>query len=188
MEVKKLEIEGLILIKVDIYEDERGFFTDRFHSQKFAQLGLPTNFVQDNHSRSKPGVLRGLHYQHSPGQGKLVGVPRGRILDVAVDIRVGSPSFGKSATVELSDSNGLLLWIPGGFAHGFCVLGDEPADVFYKVDTHYNPKTEGGIKFDDEAFGIKWPLSNPIVSGRDRQLPTFEEYKKNPVFKYREQK
>ena len=181
MKVILLDIKGLILVQLKIIGDPRGFFTERFHEEQFLNLGLPVHFVQDNHSRSGPGVLRGLHYQYDPPQGKLVGVARGRIWDVAVDIRPKSPSFGKSAALELSDMNGRLLWIPPGFAHGFCVLGDEPADVYYKVTSYYNNAGEGGIIWDDEELSIDWPVKNPIVSNRDSSLESFVRYKDHPV-------
>ena len=175
MNVVRLGLEGLVLVELTVIGDERGFFVQRFHQDAFREYGLPTAFAQDNHSRSVPGVLRGLHYQHSPAQGKLVGVTRGRIWDVAVDIRPDSPTFGQSEATELSDLNGRLLWIPPGFAHGFCVLGDEPADVLYKVDAVYNPRGEGGIAWDDPDLAIPWPVREPIVSARDRSLPSFAE-------------
>jgi dTDP-4-dehydrorhamnose 3,5-epimerase len=129
MPSEQLPIDGLVLITLDVYGDARGFFCERYKLSRFAEAGISENFVQDNHSRSAPDVLRGLHYQYAPAQGKLVGVTRGRIWDVAVDIRPHSPTFGESYGTELSDMNGRLLWIPAGFAHGFCVLGEEPADV-----------------------------------------------------------
>lgn len=175
-------LDGLLLLELQVHGDSRGFFVERFHEDKFAELGLPTRFVQDNHSRSAPRVLRGLHYQNDPAQGKLVGVTRGRAWDVAVDIRRNSPTFGRYYGVELSDRNGLLFWIPPGFAHGFCVLGDEPADMLYKVTAPYNPQGEGGIRFDDERIGVRWPVSDPIISARDTALMSFAEYEKNPVF------
>lgn len=174
-------IEGLLLLELKVHGDERGFFVERFRKDVFAELGLPTVFAQDNHSRSAPGVLRGLHYQADPQQGKLVGVVRGRIWDVAVDIRPTSPTFGRYYGVELSDMNGLLYWIPPGFAHGFCVLGDEPADVMYKVTSPYNPAGEGGIRFDDEEIGVRWPLTDPTISVRDTKLPSFAQYREHPV-------
>src|SRR5262245_41452032 len=128
MKVIPLELRGLVLIEQVVHRDERGFFIERFNARKFTELGLPTEFVQENHSRSEPGVLRGLHYQNAPAQSKLVGVTRGRIWDVAVDLRPDSPTFGRHSALELSDDNGRMLWIPAGFAHGFCVLGDESAD------------------------------------------------------------
>jgi dTDP-4-dehydrorhamnose 3,5-epimerase len=171
--VTPLDLAGLLLIALPIWRDERGFFVERFHLAGFSARNVPTTFVQDNQSRSMPGVLRGLHFQDGPPQGKLVGVTRGRIWDVVVDIRSDSPTFGHSAGIELSDENGRLLWIPGGFAHGFCVLGDEPADLLYKVDTPYNPAREGGIFWGDEDLAIQWPVDQPIVSPRDAALPRF---------------
>ncbi|MEO5969567.1 MAG: dTDP-4-dehydrorhamnose 3,5-epimerase [Bdellovibrionia bacterium] len=178
MKVESMEIEGLKVVQLDIWKDSRGFFMERFNLDKFRNAGLPFEFVQDNHSRSIPRVLRGLHYQPEPAQGKLVGVLKGKIWDVAVDIRHESKTFGKSFGLELSDENGLLLWIPAGFAHGFCVLGDEPADVLYKVNALYNPKTEAGIKWDDSDFAIKWPVPNPIISERDQKLPSFNDFRR----------
>lgn len=181
MKVTHLEISGLILIELSIHGDERGFFAERFKRSAFQELGLPCDFSQDNHSRSAPGVLRGLHYQTDPPQGKLVGVTRGRVWDVAVDVRPQSPTFGRSYHVELSDMNGRLLWIPPGFAHGFCVVGDEPADVYYKVNGDYNPDTEGGIIWSDPELGIPWPVRSPNTSVRDGALQTFIEYRDRPV-------
>lgn len=181
MKINKTPLEGLVEIELALHGDSRGFFVERFQQQKFEEAGLPTNFVQDNHSRSAPGVLRGLHYQYNPAQGKLVGVVRGRVLDVAVDIRHGSPTFGHYYATELSDANAKLLWIPAGFAHGFCVLGDEVADMFYKVTALYNAKCEGGIMWNDPEIGIKWPVSDPVISERDRKQPSFAEYKKNKI-------
>lgn len=181
MKVTPLDLPGLCLIELKILGDERGFFVERFNRAAFEKAGIPCDFAQENHSRSGPGVLRGLHYQHSPAQAKIVGVARGRIWDVAVDIRVGSPTFGKSYEVELNDTNGKLLWIPGGFAHGFCVLGDGPADLLYKVDQYYSPQTEGGIHWSDPELAIRWPVQNPTVSARDRELPSFAKYRANPA-------
>jgi dTDP-4-dehydrorhamnose 3,5-epimerase len=185
MQVHKLEIQGLKLVELKIFHDERGFFTERFNAKRFVEAGLPSEFVQDNHSRSVPGVVRGLHYQVGPAQGKLVGVLRGRIWDVAVDIRAGSPTFGKYFGTELSDSNGKLLWIPPGFAHGFMALGTEPADVFYKVDQPYSAAGDGGILWSDPEIGIRWPLEagvHPIVSAKDQAMPSFASYRANPKF------
>lgn len=171
MIAKDVGLAGLKLIQLKVYRDERGFFVERFRDQSLRELGIQEEFVQDNHSRSVPGVLRGLHYQTDPAQGKLVGVIRGRIWDVVVDLRKDSPTFGKSFGVELSDSNGLLLWVPYGFAHGFCVLGKEHADVIYKVTGYYNAKSEGGVRWNDPALEIDWPVKNPTVSERDGALP-----------------
>ena len=180
--VTDLPLSGLKVIQLKQFPDERGFFVERYQQDRFAGYGLPSQFVQDNHSRSKPGVIRGLHFQHSPNQGKLEGCIRGAIWDVAVDIRKNSPTYGKWEAVELSDKNGKLLWIPAGFAHGFCVLGIEDADVMYKVDQHYSPKTEGGIVFDDPELDIPWPVQHPVVSAKDEVLQTFRAYSENPVF------
>lgn len=179
MKITPLELKGLQLVELDIHGDSRGFFVERFNEAAFAREGLPTRFVQDNHSRSAPGVLRGLHYQRDPDQGKLVGVVRGRIWDVAVDIRAGSPTFGRHVAVELSDLDGRLLWIPPGFAHGFCVLGDEPADVFYKVDAHYSAAGDGGVFWADPELKISWPVRSPIISAKDEKQPSFEAYRQN---------
>jgi dTDP-4-dehydrorhamnose 3,5-epimerase len=180
MKVTHLGIEGVLLIELVVHHDGRGFFVERFQVERFREQGLPTELVQDNQNRSRPGVLRGLHYQHTPPQGKLVGVTRGRIWDVAVDIRADSPTFGRCVGAELSDENGRLLWIPPGFAHGFCVLGDEPADVLYKVDALYNPRGEGGIAWDDPDLAVPWPIDDPVISDRDRSLPGFAEYRASP--------
>lgn len=181
--VKELSLSGLKLIENRIFRDDRGFFTERYVESRFQDYGIKGPFMQDNHSRSKPGVIRGLHYQVNPSQGKLVGVVRGKIWDVVVDLRKDSSTFGKWEAVELSDENGRLLWIPAGFAHGFCVIGNEDADVMYKVDAPYSPTTEGGIRYDDPDLKIEWPISGAIiVSSKDRNLPSFSEYSQNPDF------
>lgn len=181
MKAVPLEISGLLLIELPVHGDQRGFFVERYREERFRDAGLPAHFIQDNHSRSSPGVLRGLHYQFDPPQGKLIGVVRGRIWDVAVDIRTDSPTFGRHVGFELSDMNGRLLWVPPGFAHGFCVLGDEPADVLYKVAAPYNPAGEGGIAWNDPELEVPWPITAPIVSARDETLPRFDRYKQKPV-------
>jgi dTDP-4-dehydrorhamnose 3,5-epimerase len=182
MKVVQTELPGLLLVEVPLFRDERGFFVERYQASRFHQAGLPTHFIQDNHSRSLPGVLRGLHYQYTPTQGKLVGVTRGRIWDVAVDLRSDSSTYGRWFGVELSDDNGRLLWVPAGFAHGFCMHGTEPADVLYKVDAAYNPQGEGGIRWDDADLAITWPVTTPIVSARDGNLPSFSSYRAAPKF------
>ncbi|HEU4390650.1 MAG TPA: dTDP-4-dehydrorhamnose 3,5-epimerase [Blastocatellia bacterium] len=181
MKVTRSDIEGLLVIDLDARRDERGFFVERFSQERFRANGLPTEFVQDNHSRSAPRVLRGLHFQHNPPQGKLIGVCRGRIWDVVVDIRPDSPTYGHTASFELVERKPQLLWVPAGFAHGFCVLGDEPADVLYKVDVSYNASGEGGILWNDPDLAIRWPLADPQISPRDQNLPRFAEYRANPV-------
>ena len=181
MNVGNLRLPGLRLIQLDVFQDSRGFFVERFNWDGFQEKGLPTRYVQDNHSRSLPGVLRGLHYQHDPGQGKLIGVVRGMIWNAVVDLRIGSPTFGEFESIELSDMNGLALWVPAGFATGYCVPGDEPADVIYKADSSYRPDKEGGIHWADPDLHIPWPLDHPIVNVHDAQLPSFQQYVANPV-------
>lgn len=181
MKVVKPKLEGLCVVELAVHGDKRGFFVERFNEKKFQELGLPTEFVQDNHSRSAPGVLRGLHAQHTPAQGKLVGCVNGRIWDVAVDIRPNSPTYGQHFGIELSDENGKLLWLPAGFAHGFCVLGDEPADVMYKVTGLYSPGNEIGLLWDDPELNIEWPVKNPTISERDKTLLSFASYRQAPV-------
>ena len=177
MKVTPLALGGLLLVELDVHADERGFFVERFHLDRFRRHGLPTRFVQDNHSRSRPGVLRGLHFQRDPPMGKLVGALRGRVWDVVVDIRPGSPTFGRHFGTELSGESGRMLWVPPGFAHGMCVLGDEPADFFYKTDCAYDPAGEGGINWADPELAIGWPVQGPVVSERDRRLPSFADYR-----------
>lgn len=180
MRVHKCEIEGLLIVELDVFGDNRGFFVERFHTDKFKAQGLPHEFLQDNHSRSHARVIRGLHYQTNPAQGKLVGVTRGAVWDVAVDVRPDSKTYGKYVGVELTGDNGKLFWIPAGFAHGFCVLGDEPADMLYKVSGLYNKAGEGGIRFDDPDLAIDWPVKDPIISERDRQMASFADYRAHP--------
>jgi dTDP-4-dehydrorhamnose 3,5-epimerase len=179
VKVEPLGLGGLLLIQLDVYADPRGFFTERYNQGRFADLGLPP-FCQDNHSRSVPRTVRGLHYQVRPAQGKLVGVIRGEIWDVVVDIRPQSASFGETLNLRLNDRDGQLLWVPPGFAHGFCVTGSEAADVLYKVDSGYEPSTEGGILWSDPELAIDWPVTDPIISQKDLQLPTFERYRASP--------
>jgi len=180
MQIQDCKIAGLKIIRLDVHKDSRGFFIERFQARRFAEAGLPANFIQDNHSHSNPGVLRGLHYQYNPAQGKLVGATSGRVWDMAVDIRPGSPTFGQHHAVELSGDNGTLFWIPAGFAHGFCVLGNEPADMLYKVTAEYNKDSEGGIRFNDPKLAIAWPVKQPLVSDRDKALQSWKDYCAKP--------
>lgn len=175
--MKKIDtnIDGLFIIKLDIFEDERGFFVEKYNDIKMKELGLDENFVQDNFSRSYKNVVRGLHAQQ--GQGKLVGVSSGSIFDIAVDIRPNSPTFMQSYGLELSDKNGLLFWIPDGFLHGFQVLSDI-ADVSYKVTSFYNPGTQFSVNWLDQSLDIKWPNKNAaILNERDKNSPNFSEIK-----------
>jgi dTDP-4-dehydrorhamnose 3,5-epimerase len=175
MQIHNTTLPEVKQIIAEVHDDERGFFSERFHAPKLAALGFVEPFVQINHSHSVPKVLRGIHFQHAPMQGKLVGVTSGAILDVAVDLRPNSPRFGKHVAVVLTGSNGEMLWIPPGFGHGFCVLGDAPAEVVYGVTAAYQPGGEGGVRFDDPALAIEWPVSAPIVSARDRDLPSLAQ-------------
>lgn len=180
--VETFPLEGLKLITSKTFPDDRGFFCERFKTSDFHAAGLPTHFKQDNFSTSKANILRGLHYQWEQPQGKLVTCTRGKIFDVAVDVRASSPTFGKHISVELSGDLPQWFWIPAGFAHGFQVLGNSEADVLYKCDNEYNGKAEGGIRFDDSDLKIPWLGGQPQVSVRDQQMQSFSEYKKAPRF------
>ncbi len=163
-------LEGVLLLTFRAFSDPRGFVVETFNASTFAGAGLPAEFVQDNHSRSTGGVLRGLHFQSKTPQGKLVRPIRGRIFDVAADVRVGSPTFGRWVGVTLADTDMQALWVPPGFAHGFCTLSDE-ADVLYKCTSLYDPNDESGVRWDDARLRIKWPIEEPLLSERDRALP-----------------
>jgi dTDP-4-dehydrorhamnose 3,5-epimerase len=167
-------LDGLVLLTPPKHGDERGFFMETYRADAWAAQGVPTEFVQDNHSRSRRGTVRGMHFQLSPGQGKLVRVARGRVLDVVVDVRRASPTFGQWEAVELDDEEAQQLWIPVGFAHGFCVLSDV-ADFVYKCTSYYDPATEGGFSFADPDVGIEWPDVELIYSERDRNAPRLAE-------------
>jgi len=175
-------IEGLKVIELDVHRDHRGFFVERFNEDSYKKLRIETNYFQDNHSFSIPRVIRGLHYQNNPSQLKIVGCIRGSIFDVAVDIRKNSPTFGKYFALELNAVNGKMLYIPEGFAHGFCVLGSEPADVIYKVNNPYNKEGEGGILYNDPEIAIDWPIKDPIISKKDAELQSFKEYRNSQFF------
>ena len=180
MRILKTDIEGVYIIEPRLFEDERGYFFEAFSERKFAELtGIETRFVQDNESRSTKGVVRGLHFQLAPhAQSKLVRVVRGKILDIAVDIRRGSPTFGKHIAVELSEHNHRQLFIPRGFAHGFSVLEGD-AIVEYKCDNYYATESEGAIRWDDPTLAIDWQIAHneAIVSSKDKANKLFEECK-----------
>ena len=164
------ELPGLMLVEGPLLPDERGCFMEGFREKDFREAGLPP-FVQDNLSRSRKGVMRGLHYQKDPSAiGKLVRCVRGKVWDVAVDIRKGSPTYGKWAAVELSEEKNLMLWVPAGFAHGFYVLSDW-ADVLYKVTGYWVPADDRGILWNDPAIGIRWPSERAVVADKDARLP-----------------
>jgi dTDP-4-dehydrorhamnose 3,5-epimerase len=167
-------LDGLILLTPSKHGDERGFFMETYRADAWAAQGVPTEFVQDNQSRSRRGTVRGMHFQLSPGQGKLVRVARGRVLDVVVDIRRESPTFGQWEAVDLDDEGAQQLSIPVGFAHGFCVLSDV-ADFVYKVTSYFDPATESGFSFADPDVGIEWPEGELIYSQRDRDAPRLAE-------------
>lgn len=174
MKITPTAIPEVLLIEPDVHGDARGFFMESWHARKYAEQGLDVAFVQDNHSRSRRGVLRGLHYQLEVPQGKLVRVTAGRVFDVAVDIRRGSPSFGRWVGYELSGENFRQLYVPPGFAHGFCVLS-ESADFLYKCTDFYAPETEYGIRWDDPDIGIDWPDGEFQISDKDAQNKLLRE-------------
>ncbi|EMJ93232.1 dTDP-4-dehydrorhamnose 3,5-epimerase [Leptospira alstonii] len=183
---KRFPIEGPVLIEPKVYGDERGFFFETFKSSVFERENIPTHFSQDNHSRSSRGVLRGMHMQIPPyEQGKLVRVVRGKVVDVVIDIRVGSPNYGKWISVELSEENKNIFWVPPGFAHGFITLEDK-TDFLYKVTSEYNPGKEVGIRWNDPALSIPWKTWLPdgefILSGRDQETPLFADFKSPFVY------
>lgn len=173
MEIQKFNIAGPLLIHLKSFHDSRGFFVERYNEVKFKENGLPHKFVQDNFSRSSFGVLRGLHYQNNPPQGKLVSCTHGEIFDAIVDIRQNSPTFGKHISVTLSGDTPTLFWVPAGFAHGFCVTSKEGADVLYKVDNLWAPNGEGCILWSDKDLGIQWPSPIKIVSEKDQKGLSF---------------
>jgi dTDP-4-dehydrorhamnose 3,5-epimerase len=183
IEIESEHLNGLVVIRhPDVFEDERGFFIEVFRRDLFQELGLAADFCQDNHSRSRKGVLRGLHFQWDPPMGKLMRVTYGRAFLVAVDIRTDSPSLGKWFGMEVSAENKKQIWAPAGFARGFYVLSDY-AEIQYKCTGIYNGKCEGGIRWNDPALGIQWPLGagqEPTLSGKDRQAPTLAEWLRSP--------
>ncbi len=168
------DLPGVLLIDPRVFEDSRGFFMETFHQKKYADAGIDHSFIQDNYSHSTRGTLRGLHYQLNHPQGKLVYVITGEIYDVAVDIRRGSPGFGKWTGQYLSDKNRRQIFVPEGFAHGFCVLS-ETADVLYKTTDLYNPDDEYGVLWSDPSIGIDWPIEVPEVSDKDKQFSGLKE-------------
>jgi dTDP-4-dehydrorhamnose 3,5-epimerase len=173
---KRLEtkLDGVVLLEPEVYGDERGFLLESFSASEWAKLGVDADFVQDNHSRSRKGILRGLHFQITPGQAKLVRCARGRIWDVAVDLRRDSSTYRQWEGYELDDVSHRQLFVPVGFAHGFCVLSDQ-ADVNYKVSSYYDPATESGIAWDDPDVAVEWPISDPQLSERDKAAARLAE-------------
>lgn len=182
MQVSQTRIEGLLLIQPDVYRDDRGYFFEQYNRSKYQQIGVTDPFVQDNCSYSRKGTVRGLHYQVGAGaQGKLTSVLYGRVLDIAVDVRFGSPTFGQHVAVELSRENALQFWIPPGFAHGFSVLSDEV--VFsYKCSSVYSKDDERSVLFSDPDLGIDWQVTDPIVSEKDLAAPRLHEIGRDYVY------
>jgi dTDP-4-dehydrorhamnose 3,5-epimerase len=174
------ELAGVVLIEPTVHADERGFFVETFHVQRYLQTaGISLAFVQDNHSRSRRGVLRGLHLQKARPQGRLVRVVRGEVFDVVADVDPASPTFARWVGTVLSDTNQHQLWIPPGYAHGYLVLS-EVADFEYKCTDYYDPKSEAGVVWNDPQLGIDWPIAEPTLSAKDRILPTLAELTRRP--------
>jgi len=181
MNVTPTEHPEVLLIEPDVFADPRGFFMETYHAEKFAAAGLPVDFLQDNHSHSVRGVLRGLHYQLQHPQGKVVRAVNGEVLDVAVDIRTGSPRFGQWVGARLSAENRRQLYVPPGFAHGYCTLSEQ-ADFLYKCTDIYVPGDECGIAWDDPALAIDWPALEMLLSDKDRRHPRLSECVRLPVY------
>jgi dTDP-4-dehydrorhamnose 3,5-epimerase len=176
MQIERNHIDGLLVIKPDVFEDQRGYFFESYNEEKFRQLGIDVNFLQDNESKSGKGVLRGLHFQVPPyQQGKLVRVISGAVLDVAVDLRKASPTYGQWASIELSEKNKWMYWIPAGFAHGFLTL-EENTIFFYKCTQQYHRESETGIAWNDKDLNIEWGIKNPLVSEKDKTAGRFRDF------------
>lgn len=187
--IESTHLNGLCVLKPQVFQDDRGFFTEVFRADQFKQLGLPTQFLQDNHSGSVRNVVRGLHFQWDPPMGKLMRVTRGTAFLVAVDIRKGSPTLGKWFGTEISADSRKQVWAPAGFARGFCVLS-EYAEIQYKCTGIYSNKGESGIRWDDPEMGIHWPVRDPLLSDKDRKAQTLKEWLARPEsdnFRYEEE-
>lgn len=180
--MSRTPLEGVLLVDTDFFRDERGFFVEAYHRERFRTHGIDAEFVQDNHSGSGRGVLRGLHYQDlTAPMGKLVRCTVGAIFDVAVDLRVGSPTFGRWYGTELTAENMRQLWVPSGFAHGFATVSDR-AEVQYKCSGLYTPSAEGTLAWNDPGVGVEWPISDPLVSDRDSRAMSLQDYLQRPAF------
>lgn len=179
IQIESRQLGDVVVLVPQVFEDSRGFFMETYHFDQFQKLGLPTNFVQENHSGSKKGVLRGLHFQWDPPMGKLMRVTRGTAFLMAVDIRKNSPTLGHWYGAEVTAESRKQIWAPAGFARGFCVLSDY-AEIQYKCTGMYNPKGESGILWSDPEIGIKWPVSDPELSDKDRKAQTIAEWLKSP--------
>lgn len=183
MNVIETPLPGVLLIEPKVFGDQRGFFMETFQAERYQQAGIELGFVQDNLSRSTKGVLRGLHYQLNYPQGKLVSVIRGEVFDVVVDIRQGSPTFGQSYGALLNGDNHHQLYVPPGFAHGFCVLS-ETVDFQYKCTDYYHPEDEIGVIWNDPAIGIDWPVDDPMLSDKDKVLLPLADIASNKLPQY----
>lgn len=183
MKVIETDLPGVVILEPRVFGDRRGFFMESYSRQRYAEAGIEAEFVQDNMSRSTKNVLRGLHLQHPVGQGKLVQVVEGEVFDVAVDVRVGSPTFGRWTGVSLSADNHRQLYVPVGFAHGFAVVSDS-ALFAYKCTDYYSPQTELGVRWDDSEIGIDWPIADPTVSDKDGAYPKLSEIEPTKLPKY----
>lgn len=184
MKLVETSLPGVLIVEPDVFGDARGFFLETWNRERYLAAGFPdVDFVQDNHSRSRQGVLRGLHFQRGHPQGKLVQVVRGAVFDVAVDVRRGSPSFGQWTGAELTDENHRQMWIPPGFAHGFCVLS-EVCDFTYKCTDFYRPSDEGGVIWNDPDIGIAWPVSEPALSVKDQTYDRLSDIPANILPKH----
>ena len=174
MNINKAPLDGVLTVEPKVFSDQRGIFYEVYSAEKYEKHGISAHFVQDNHSISVKGVLRGLHYQINPGQAKLVRVTRGEVFDVVLDIRKNSPTYGKWWSLYLSEKNMLQLYVPLGFAHGFCVVS-ESVEFLYKCSDYYSPENERGIMWNDPDLAIDWPIENPIISEKDNMYPRFSE-------------
>jgi dTDP-4-dehydrorhamnose 3,5-epimerase len=178
--IESRQLSDVVVLAHEVFEDARGFFMEVFRADLYKELGLPADFVQDNHSRSKQGVVRGLHFQWDPPMGKLMRVTYGSAFLVAVDIRKGSPTLGRWFGMEVSAKDKRQVWAPAGFARGFCVTSDF-AEIQYKCTGIYNPKAESGIRWNDPKIGIQWPVKEPELSGKDSQAQTLDEWLASPA-------
>lgn len=182
MQIKETKIPGLLIIEPQVFEDTRGYFFESHSELKLKEVGVDVKFVQDNESKSQKGVLRGMHFQHPPyTQGKLVRVIKGAVLDVAIDLRVGSPTYGQWDSIVLSEDNKLMYWVPEGFAHGFLTLENDTI-FFYKCTNLYNKEAEDSIRWNDPDLKIEWGTNKPILSDKDKITPFFKELKSPFVF------
>ena len=183
MDVTRTQLDGILILEPKVFSDGRGRFLETWSKERYEEAGIGCQFVQDNISYSVKGTLRGLHFQNPHGQGKLVQVYKGKVFDVAVDIRLSSPSFGKWIGVELSEDNHRQMYVPAGFAHGFCVLSDS-AIFSYKCTDYYTPSCEGGIIWNDPEIGIEWPVDKPLLSDKDMAYQTISEISEDKLPKY----